>query len=64
MSCQPQTVEDFSFFVDLDEVGSCAKPSGYEPPKDRLRRLMHLFRRVQKEVMTGPLVQVLPVFFS
>ena len=61
MSSQPQTVEDFSFFVDLDEVGSCAKPSGYEPPKDRLRHLMRLFRRVQKEVLTGPLVQVLPV---
>jgi len=61
MSSQPQTVEDFSFFVDLDEVGSCAKPSGYEPPKDRLRRLMHLFRRVQKEVLTGPIAKALPV---
>ena len=61
MSSQPQTVEDFSFFVDLDELGSCAKPSGYETPKDRLRRLMRLFRRVQKEVLTGPIAKALPL---
>ena len=68
MSSQPQTVEDFSFFVDLDELGypfhpgtRSTKPSGYETPKDRLRRLMCLFRRVQKGVLTGPIQWVLPV---
>ena len=68
MSSQPQTVEDFSFFVDLDELGypfhpgtRSTKPSGYEHPKDRLRRLMCLFRRVQKGVLTGPIQWVLPV---
>ena len=56
MGSQPQTVEDFCLFLGGEGL---EKPSGDEAPEERRRRLMHLFRRVQKAILTGPLVQAL-----